>query len=318
MSSAPIADLTYRNYDGPLEPPMYRWWAIAKMMMRLSIKKKSFWVFGSLSGWWYFILAAIFYFTETISAAQGIPGPNQFLLRVVWKDIFLDGFSRSQLFLFIIALLIGVGQIANDNRANALLVYLSKPCTKTDYLIGKWFGIFVPLLCVVAGPTLLFYGYCAMSYRHYGFFTQDPWLILKLLVLFPIAPAFHASVALGISSLFNQGRIAGAVYSGIYFMSDFFTLAISVIMQTSSRPDPHVWKLLNTVFYFAVDGIQIACAKLLLGTRGSDLFGGPRGRLTTPPDIPSAPLFIALYLGICLLSLWIAWVRIRAVEVVGT
>ena len=318
MSSAPIADLTYRNYDGPLGTPLYRWWAIAKMMMRLSIKKKSFWVFGALSGWWYFILGASFYFSESFSAAQGIPGPNQLLMRVKWNDMFLDGFSRSQLFLFIIALLIGVGQIANDNRANALLVYLSKPCTKTDYLIGKWFGIFIPLLCVVAGPTLFFYAYCAMSYRHYGFFTQDHWLILKLLVLFPVTPAFHASVSLGISSLLNQGRIAGAIYSGIYFMSDFFTLAIAGIMQTMGRPDPHIWKLLNTAFYFAVDGIQIAFAKLILGTRGSVLFGNTRGRLSTPPEIPSAPLFIALYLGICVLCLWIAWVRIRAVEVVGT
>ena len=316
MSSAPIADLTYRNYDGPLAPPMYRWWGIAKMMMRLAIKKKSFWVFASLSGWWYFIMAAVFYFSESIFVAQGRLGPNPMLSQVVWKGAFLEAFSRSQLFLFIIALLIGVGQIANDNRANALLVYLSKPCTKGDYLIGKWFGIFVPLLCVVSAPALVFYGYCAMSYREYGFFTQDHWLILKLLVLFPITPAFHASVALGISSLFNQGRIAGAVYSGIYFMSDFFTIAVAGILNMSARSDPQLSKLLNTAFYFSIDGIQFALAKNILHARGGQTLGG--GGFARPPEIPSAPLFIAIYVGICALALWIAWTRIRAVEVVGT
>ena len=46
-----------------------------------------------------------------------------------------------QLFLLFIALLAGAGSIANDNRANALLVYLSKPCRKVDYLFGKWAGL---------------------------------------------------------------------------------------------------------------------------------------------------------------------------------
>jgi len=314
MTSAPIADLTYRNYDGPLSPPLYLWWAISKMMMRLSIKKKSFWVFGSLSAWWYFIMGAVFYFAESLSTVQGRGAPN-LLTNVIWKNAFLEAFSRSQLFLLVIALLIGVGQIANDNRANALLVYLSKPCTKSDYLIGKWFGIFIPLLCVVAGPALVFFGYCALSYRQYGFLSQDHWLFLKLLCLFPIAPAFHASVALGISSLFNQGRLAGAVYAGIYFMGDFFTIAIAVLLQTAGRNDEHLSKLLNTAFYFSVDGIQFALAKMIIGTRGGLTLNLSRA---VPPDIPSVPLFVALYLGICALALWVAWSRIRAVEVVGT
>jgi ABC-2 type transport system permease protein len=313
---SPIADLTYRSYDGPLYAPAYRWWPIAKMSMRLSIKKKGFWGWAIMSGWWYIILAAIFYFADAFS--QNIGGPKAFFSGVVWKDQFLDGFSRAQLFYLILALLMGVGAIANDNRANALLVYLSKPCTKTDYLIGKWFGIFIPLACVVAAPTLLFYGYCAMSYRSYGFISQDPWLILKLLAIVPIPAAFHASVALGISSLFNQGRLAGAVYSGIYFMTSFITVALGVARTVAMSQHREASKLVETFFYFAVDGIQIALAKMVLGTPGSVLFANVNRRQPAPPGIPSVPLFVALYFGICFLALGVAWSRIRAVEVVGS
>ncbi|HEY3779791.1 MAG TPA: ABC transporter permease subunit, partial [Fimbriimonadaceae bacterium] len=222
--ASPIADLTYRNYDGPLAPPVYRWWPIAKMSMRMAVKKRAFWVLGVLSGWWFLILSAIFYFAEVTS--PNAEAEKKFFQTVVWKDQFLDGFARSQIFLLLLALLIGVGAIANDNRANALLVYLSKPTTKLDYLIGKWLGIFIPMMCVVAAPTLLFFAYCALSYRQYGILSDDPWLIVKLLALCPVAAFFHASVSLGISSLFDQGRTAGAIYAGLYFMTFIFTGAI--------------------------------------------------------------------------------------------
>jgi len=318
MASSPILDLSYRNYDGPLEAPAARWWAIAKMTMRLGVKKRGFWLWAVLSGYWYLVLMAVFYFTEVF-----LPTPQQaeqFFARIVWKDQFLNAFSIGQLVYFIIALLIGIGTIANDNRANALLIYLSKPCTKLDYIIGKWLGIFVPLTLVVAGPTLLFYLYGVLSYRHYGFLSQDPWLIVRLLFMCTIPGIFHASLALGISSFFNQGRMAGATYSGVYFLGLFFTKAMQVIHTVSAINGAASPKIVETLYYFAPDGLQIAMAKIILGTDGSPLFpglGGPRGRLPNPIHAPNAALFALLFFGICAMFVLIAWRRVRAVEVVG-
>lgn len=314
--ASPIADLTYRGYDGNLEPPMFRWWSIAKMTMRLATKKKGFWVWSVISGYWYLVLIAIFYFADNFFA--NFPsGSEGFFRQIVWKDLFLDGFSIGQILFMVVALLIGAGSIANDNRANALLVYLSKPCTKLDYLAGKWFGLFIPITLVTAVPMVLFYLYCLMSYRSYGFFTNDPWLFIKILAMCPVAACFHASVLLGISSMFKQGRLAGATYAGIYFLSNFVTAAIGGAIR---NPRGHVPPIANTFYYFSIDGIQIAMAKLILGTRGSSILtamGNGRRQMAAPPEIPSAALFISLYFLLCIVSLWIAWIRIRPVEVVG-
>jgi len=309
----PIADLTYRNYDGPLESG-YRWWPVAKMTMRMAIKKKSFWWLGIFSGWWYFVLSIVFYVWDVLAAnaSPNTPAPN-FFKTLIWKDQFLAAFSESQLFLLLIALLIGVGAIANDNKTNALLIYFSKPCTKADYLIGKWVGIFLCLLGVVAAPTILFFMYCALSYRQYGILSDDPWLILKLFLVFPIAPAFHASVALGISSLFDQGRLAGAVYAGLYFIGLIFTKAIEGIRFANGGSQPFA----DTAFYFSIDGLQIGLAKDVLHTSGSNIFGGGRGMLP-PPSAPHFLPFAMVYLVICAASLLLAYSRIRAVEVIGS
>jgi ABC-2 type transport system permease protein len=321
--SNPIADLSYRNYDGPLDPPINRWWAIAKASMQLSVKKRFFWTLAALAALWYGMLLIIFFFMD-VASPVALGAKNPFFERMIWKDQFLTAFSVSQMALLIIALLIGVGAIANDNRANALLVYLSKPVSRLDYLIGKWLGIFVPFVAITAIPTFAFYAYCFMSYGEYGFYTEDPKLIFRLMLLVLVPGFFHASLALGISSMFSQGRLAGATYAGIYFMSLFFTKAMQVIFFVSSADGKQAPKIVETLYYCSIDGIQIALAKLILGTSGSGLLpaftqGTPNGNnpmaLTVPA--PSAAPFVIAFFGLSAVSLFIAWTRIRAVEVVG-
>ena len=135
------------------------------------------------------------------------------------------------------ALMVGIGTIANDNRANALLVYLSKPCNKKDYLIGKWMGIFLMMMMGIFPAALFFFLYGTLSYRQFGFLSDDPWLLPKVMLIVPLVCAFHASLAVGISSLFNQGRLAGATYAGIYFITNFFTQVIVGIWVNVQQGD---------------------------------------------------------------------------------
>ncbi|HVL40266.1 MAG TPA: ABC transporter permease subunit [Fimbriimonadaceae bacterium] len=318
--AAPIADLSYRTYDGPLAPPTFRWWSIAKMTMRLNIKKKLFWWWALLTPAWYYVLGSVFYFADLMAENARTMGTGAdravqtFLTQIVWKDQFLDAFNRAQIWLFLITVTIGAGIIAADNRANALLVYLSKPCTKLDYIAGKWVGMFLMMTAVMGVPTLLFYAYCLLSYRSYGFLSQDPWLILKLLAMIPLPAALYASIILGISSLFDQGRIAGAVFSGLFFISYFMTIIVSII-RFEARPTQS--PLLDNAFYLSLDGILQGLFKIILGTSGSRPFGMRTRGFEFPPP-PNPALFITLYVLICAGFIWLAWRRVRAVEVVGS
>jgi len=309
--TSPIADLSYRHYDGPLNPPTFRWWCIAKASMRMNVKKTSFWAYGTISAAWYLVMAVVLY----ISATFGPSGMSQGLGEVHWRDEFLTAFGYSQLGLMLCALLLGAGAIANDNRANALLVYLSKPCTKLDYVMGKWVGIAIPITLMSAIPAIGFYGYCVASFRDVGFPTS-PVLALDMLVLSLVPGILHASLALGISSLFRQGRLAGAAYAGLYFLSLFFTVIVGqILMATSGHVSGDVVPangLLGNLYYCSVDGIQIGLAKIVLGVDGS------RALLHSPfsVGIPSGWLLL-LFLAISALACWVAWVRVRAVEVIG-
>jgi ABC-2 type transport system permease protein len=326
MASTPIADLSYRNYDGELSDTRYRWWVIAKSQMMMAMKKKAIWWYAILSGGYYFGMIFTLFVIDQMAANAPPNAPNPlktFLGRLNWKDQFLIGFSYGQIWLLAIGLILGAGAIANDNRANALLVYLSKPCDKKDYLIGKWFGVFLPLFVVSAVPSLFFYFYGAMSYRDYGFLDTDKLLIFKVLAMLLIAAAFSASLIIGISSMFNQGRMAGAVYAGLYFISNFFTQLMTIAWidvsggrrgRGETAPDS-VQDLISNLYYSSIDGLNIGMGKGILGTDGSPPFGIPN----MFKMVPAPSLFFSLGLILLLsgLMMFIAWRRIRPVEIVG-
>lgn len=316
--ASPIADLSYRNYDGPLAPPAYRWWVIAKQTFFVSLKRKGFWWLTLVSAGYYLAMIFVLYFMEQQAPRVGQEGAamvGSFMQNIKWKDQFLHGWSMSQLWLFMLSLLIGAGTIANDMRANALLVYLSKPCDKSDYLLGKWFGVFMVLLLVMAVPTFFFYFYASMSYADYGFFTQDRTVFFRLLLMLPLGAAFYSSLIVGISSLFKQGRIAGAVLAAVYFLSSFFTKGMEIAFQHAGPNSPERG-IIGSLYYASVDGLQIAMAKAVLGTDGSLPFG-IRDRGFDAVPAPSFLVVLSLMAVISGLFLYVAWRRIRPVEVVG-
>lgn len=312
-ASSPIADLSYRNYDGPLEAPVTRWWPIAKQAMLLTIKKKGFWIAASLSGYYFVIYMAVLYFVTSLSGGVGGPGgvdpSSAFFSRLVWHDQFVIGFSMAQLLLFIIALMIGSTSIASDNMANALLIYLARPISKLDYLIGKWLGIFIPIAVVTIAPAVVFYAYCGMSYSAQGFFS-DHWLLLKILAIGCVAGSVHASLSLGISSLFKQPRLSTATYATLYFLSMFFSTMVGSFYQSPDLRSP----VLRNVFYFSVEDIQIGMAKLIVGTDGSPLFGKNSTPVMPRPDMA---VMLLAYFVVCIGGFLLAWMMIKPVEVVG-
>ncbi|MCX7800144.1 MAG: ABC transporter permease [Fimbriimonadales bacterium] len=322
-----IADLSYRDYDGPLLPPTHRWWVIARLGVRLAFRKRAYWVVTALSSWYYLVMMAVLFFFE--QAAQSAPGPRAeagfeaFLQRIVWKDQFLHGFGFAQLLYLIAALMLGAGAIANDNRSKALLVILSKPCDKRDYLAGKWVGVFLPLFTMMLLPPLVFFLYGAFSYRGYGFL-DNPWFFPKFLLVIAAAAAVHTSLVIGVSSLFDQGRLAGATYAGVYFLSNFFTQLMVFAWLASQgfregrframRGESPFSAYVDKLYYFSVDGLLIGLCKAILGTDGSPQFGMP----SPIQPVPAPPLLPTLAVAVALSAAFVAlaWSRIRAVEVV--
>ena len=70
-------------------------------------------------------------------------------------EMFRQFLDQQEIFVFFITVFAGSGLIANDRRANALQIYLSKPLTRAEYVFGKLVILTTFLLLVTWVPAFV-------------------------------------------------------------------------------------------------------------------------------------------------------------------
>ena len=127
---APIADVTYRTYDGPLKLRAARWWIIAVARIRYLRTRWWFWLLVVFSLMPYVLSGLMLYIQSQMQNGPRAMLNNPFMDSTPGQKYamqFYLSMAMQAFWVFIIGLAAGAGSIASDNRANALLVYLSKP-----------------------------------------------------------------------------------------------------------------------------------------------------------------------------------------------
>ncbi len=132
---------------------------------------------------------------------------------IFWAHSFLG------LWLSLLALTVVVPQlITRDRGSNALIVYLSRPLTSTDYLLGK-LGIIVGVLALVWTGPLIFGWLLSMLFatdRDFIVYSFSP--LLRALAFNGLSLVVLASLALGVSALGRNSRITTVVWMGLWLM----------------------------------------------------------------------------------------------------
>jgi ABC-2 type transport system permease protein len=313
--ASPIADLSYRNYDGPLKARAFRWWVVSISTFRFAMRNVFFWILAVIALLPYVYHLAIFYiFRADVGVRVGIvplfEKPRyalQFYYAMEWQLFWM----------LLIGLVIGAGTIANDNRSNALIVYLSKPITKGDYLLGKWMGVFLVMLSITLIPGLIGYITCIMMFASDGFLKEEPWLPIQILAGSLVAPAIFTSVIVGISAWSKSGVMAGAFIAGLYILSGIVSSVLTGIFYRGDQE--RILREGGLLSHCSFSGIIRA---LLY-----DIYGISTGLVKrtnpdrTPAELvyyvpPNTWIILAVGLSIVILGIVAARLKIRAVEVV--
>ena len=86
------------------------------------------WIVLMIASWIQFIVRAVQFYIAANFSQAAVVAPT--------AATFRDFFDKQDIFVFLVTVTLGAC-IAEDRRANALQIYLSKPLTRLEYIAGK-------------------------------------------------------------------------------------------------------------------------------------------------------------------------------------
>jgi ABC-2 type transport system permease protein len=133
--------------------------------------------------------------------------------------LFKDFLQQQGIFVFFITMYVGAGLIANDRRANALQIYLSKPLTRVDYVVGKLTTLLAFLIAVTWLPGILLLFMQMMFAGNLTFVKANLFLIPAITAYAAVAVTVASFTMLALSSLSKSRRFVAVMYAGLIFFT---------------------------------------------------------------------------------------------------
>lgn len=293
---------TYRPYEGVLTAPWQRLLVIPRYAFEDLNRSRFLTIFFLASFIYPLVCALIIYVRHNASALAllGAQGADRFISINVTFFMSLLGW-QSMLALFLTSF-IGPGQISPDLANNALSLYLARPFSRAEYVIGKMSILLVLLSLMTWIPGLLLFG--LQGYLEGGSWMADNWRLASgmffgawiwILVL--------SLLALALSAWVKWKPAAGALMFGVFFVAGGFAAAINEVQRTSWGHLFNISYLIGSVWVNLFEGGTPT-------TNGALFFRVPRGT--------HLPLWCswAGLLALCWICLYMLRRKIRGIEVV--
>jgi ABC-2 type transport system permease protein len=279
---------SYTSYAGPLTPA----WSRSLVLFRYSRRKlfQSKFQTGLFVLCFFYPLACLLfiYAANNLSFLASLGGVGSRIAKIDNK-FFLTFVQVQGVLGFILTAFTGPGLISPDLANGALPLYLCRPFTRAEYLIGKASVLAIVLSQITWIPGLVLFAVQA-SLAGSSWTWDHLWIAGSLMLASLIWIAILSLLAMALSAWVKWRIVAGALLLAVLFFGAGFAQAINAVLRTQSG------HFINIVY--------------LMGTIWTSLFRVDMDGSISPSD---AWIALLIYCGICLALL----VRkVRAYEVV--
>jgi ABC-type transport system involved in multi-copper enzyme maturation permease subunit len=150
---------------------------------------------------------------------------------------FREFLDWQNVFVFFIAILIGAGLIADDRRANALQLYLSRPLTRAEYVVGKLAALAAFLGLVTWLPAMLLVVLQVIFAGSFEFLRANLFIVPAITLFSLVQIIVTSCTILALSSLTTNRRFVAIMYAGVIF----FTSALYGALRMMTRSRSWAW-----------------------------------------------------------------------------
>jgi len=288
-----VYERNYGRYQGELTPPWSRFLILPRYAARDVFDSRMFVAFYALCFLLPFAGLLMIYLHHNLAALKFIELPLDQLKEAlpINATFFRRGIEFQSWLCFLMALFVGPALVAPDLRNNGLPLYLSRPFSRTEYVLGKLAVLVVLMSLVTWIPGLLLFLF-------QGYLEGAGWLGNNLRIGAAILAGSWAwilvvsLVALAISAWVKWKPVARVSLLIVFFVLAGFAEALNVALDTWWGNLLSLSTAMNKLWFF------------LFGQEDTERWTQPvwAGWLTI--------------LGGCALALWLLSRRVRAYEVV--
>jgi ABC-2 type transport system permease protein len=285
-----VYERTYKRYTGEITPYSSRFLILPRYIFKDVFQSRWLLVFFVLCFVYPLLCSVAVYLGHNAKFLEAFPNfeiPD--FIRM--SPLFLENFLHFQGFMaFCLALFVGPGLVSKDLSNNGLPLYLSRPFTRAEYVVGKMSVIGILLSAITWVPAFFLVAMHA-NYEGAGWLGQNLRLVFATFVGSLCLIVALGLLGLAVSAWVKWRPVAGFFMFFVVLTGDFFgVLMFNSLFRTDYGSLVSLRALVSEIWSY------------LLGTNTDD----------------NLPLFLVLlffggFLGLCLLMLHR---KIRAYEVV--
>jgi ABC-2 type transport system permease protein len=225
-----VYEQTYKQYLGKLTPEWSRFLIIPRHAFRDVFKSKLFTAFFIVCFLPLLVEAILIYLHHNVNALAMMKVNVRELIPI--DAFFFQTFVNLQAtFAFFVTLLLGPPLVARDLRNNALPLYLCRPFSRTEYVLGKMSVLLILLSAMTWIPQLLLFSFQAYL-EGARWFADNLWIASAIFIGSVVWILVLALLSQVVSALVKWRVVASGALLGLFFIPSVFGEVINQLFFT--------------------------------------------------------------------------------------
>lgn len=301
----------YGAYQGESHSAWSRFFVIPRYALREVFKSKLLVTIFILC-FIYPLVAAILVYLHHNANALALLQINVRELLPIDASFFLTFVQVQCAFAFILTVLVAPPLISRDLSNNALPLYLCRPLSRAEYILGKMAVIAFLLSAVTWIPGLLIFFFQA-SLAGLAWAWANLWLIRAIFLGCIIWIILLSLLALAVSSLLKWRVVASGALLGLFFVPSAFGEIINNLFLTRAGHLISLWATMNSIWR-GLFGLFVRQTGSISGKISNPIYDRQTFNIVLlEPPLWVSWLVIAL---VCIVCVWLLARKVRAYEVI--
>lgn len=279
---------SYRGYSGAITPAWSRFLVLYRFARRNLFRSKIGTAFFVVC-FFYPLLCLLGIYASSHLSVFSFLGQRAAPLFAIDGSFFSVYLTVQGALSLLLTVFVGPGLVSPDLANGALTLYLCRPLSRTEYVLGKMSVLAITLSCITWVPGLVLF-FVQGSLAGWQWLWDNAWIANAIFWGSVIWIVVLSLLSLALSAWVKWRIIAGALLLGTLFVGAGFARAIDAVLQTKQGLLIDVGTLVSIIW--------------------SDLF---RDKAEQPLSVTEAWIAVLAFAGFCL---YLLMRKVRANEVI--